>query len=202
MAGVAALQAASAQDLPSAPHLTLIERGSRLLTENQVQSQLALTDVQKTKVDHVMAWLGVRVTNLMQQPRPDEEAVETTDKMASSQLLQILTPVQRQKLTKLTLQRAGYSALVAPELIVQLKLTSDQVMKIRAVLDDAEEPLLKMEGFAAQAVATEPKRATEIERSYEPERAKLRKKRIEAESKALDILTPEQRKSWNESIGR
>ena len=195
--GLAALTViAGAQELPTAPHLNLLQRGARLLTNPRIANELGLNEAQKGNVERIMNWLGTKETSMLESKNPDQTAIVNTDRAASDQLLHVLTVPQTQKLTKVTYREAGYAALVEPEVAQKLSLSADQVSKVHAALDAALEPTLQLEEIIAKAVANDQKHATQITARYAPERRNRAKAQKLAEAKALDVLTPTQRKSW------
>jgi hypothetical protein len=185
------------QELPSSPYLPLSHRGAFLLTNTNVQKEVGLDSVQRTTVAHVMAWLGGKQTALLQAKNPNDEAIKSLERQASDQLLEGLSVAQREALERVTIRAAGYPALVEPEVVKRLHLSDQQVVKIRQVLDRAEEPEIALGNIVAHRVMADPQHANAINKSYEPERARRAEARKAEDAKALEFLSEGQVSAWH-----
>jgi len=192
---------AGAQSLPTAPHLDLAHRGAFLLGNPAIQSNMGLSPAQVSTVNKIFGQLNARQAVLFKASRPDDQAIMRADQVASDGVLKVLTPVQKKALVKRAIKEAGYTALAADDISAQLKLQPTQQEKIKAILDDAQEPMNQLEELIANAVAKDPKNAAAVEKSYRAERKLRTERKKAAEAKALNVLTAAQKKTWTAITG-
>ena len=197
---VAASALAGAQGLPSAPHLDLEHRGAFLLNDPKVQSVIDLSGSQKAELNQVFRMLSDRQNSILQGSARDDKGLIQADRIASEQALDKLTPPQRVKLFHVAVRAAGVPGLVAPDVVTKLGLKPAQVKKIRAALDDADQPMIDLETTIAAQVRKDPKHINDVVNSYKAERKRREKARLADQQKALAFLTPAQLQTWK-SLG-
>jgi hypothetical protein len=197
LALVVALAAAGfGQSLPSAPHLTLEQRGAFLLAEPSLRSSLGVASATTAKISAAMASYAKQQDKLYRAKDPDDVALRKLDEATATSLLSALQPAQRKRLFQVALKRAGASALLASDVIDALGITSPQRKRIEATLEAAGEPEQRLE----QAIAARTEKASDdaervrIQSQYATERKRLAALREKAEAKAFEVLTPAQRK--------
>ena len=152
--------------------------GIGLLRLEQVEKDLKLTDEQKEKI-----------RGLGREMRENRENAE-------KKLADILTPEQRDRLKQIRLQVAGPIALTADaEVAKALALTEDQVSKLKAMQREAGEKM--RESFQGMRdLSPEERRAKMGEM-----RQKMQEMRKDMTTKALEVLTSEQREKFEKMQG-
>ena len=113
-----------------------------LLAIPEVQTELGLSDDQKTQIKTAGDEIGQKMRSTFQNMRnmsQDERTKAFTDmnKSADEKVGKILTADQVTRLKQLQLQSQGANALVSDEVVTKLKVTDDQKTKIQKVIDDA-----------------------------------------------------------------
>jgi|GEM_PF-5464235 len=192
---------AMAQQLPSAPHLDLLHRGTFLLTTLTVQDEMKLSDEQRINIGRIFQRLGETQGAQLASDRPDEAAVKNADKVATDSVLRVLTNAQQADLAKLAVHYAGIPGLLEPEVIKALRIGENQLQRIHQVIDAAEAQTMQLDATITNAIQKDPKHSAEINASYKPSRRKALKDEHAAELKALDALTEPQRKQWSDLGG-
>jgi hypothetical protein len=163
----------------------------QLLRMPEVQTELKLSDDQKTKIT---AWAetqrGQRGQGGGQDLSPEERAARRAEQRAkeTEALKKILNEDQMKRLKQLTLQRAGLSALGETPVQEELKLTSDQKSKVDAVLQ--EQRAAMREAFQ-DGGGGDPQAA----------RAKMEEMRKKSNEKLEAILTADQKTQWKAMLG-
>jgi Spy/CpxP family protein refolding chaperone len=159
-----------------------------LLRNQQVQQELKLTDQQKQQLEQLGEQWREKMRGLRDLP-PEErrQKVEGMRAEVEKQLSKVLNEQQMKRLKQIALQVEGYAALERPEVAEQVGLTKEQRQKIRDILRQAAEK--RREAFQQgqgdrQAVF---QRMREIRQWVDGEIEKL--------------LTPEQKKKWQELVG-
>lgn len=110
-------------------------------------------------------------------------------------LQEVLTAAQVQRLRQVHWQLQGTSALQEPELIDQLKLSNQQINRIRTTIADAQ--------TRANNVANSPFAGGGIERGgYGEMQRRIANIESERDRQVNDLLTAEQRQAWAELLGK
>lgn len=198
LAAFACVAAGFSQSLPSAPHLSLEQRSAFLLSSPVIRQKIGLPAPVVAKVSTSFQNYAKRQDKLYAAKKPDEAALRKLDIETATGLLSALPPLQKRGLFKIALAQAGPSALLAPDIRAQLKLTPAQVDKVDLALQAAAAPSEQMEEKAAERIvkATDEKERREINAEYTAERQRLARLRTAEEAKILKLLTPEQLKAW------
>ncbi len=159
-----------------------------LLMMPEVQTELKITDDQKTKFRETMQGMREGMGNLRDMSREEREKAmtEQTKKMTDS-VKSILTPEQFTRLEQLQVQRAGVEALMIPSVAEKLALTADQKTKLEEIRT-ASRP--NIEGMRDMSREERTKMMEE-----------MRTKRTEAQAKMMEVLTAEQKTKLEELKG-
>ncbi|MDT7898473.1 MAG: hypothetical protein YPKNTGVA_002322 [Candidatus Fervidibacter sp.] len=159
-----------------------------LLRSPQVQQELKLTDQQRQRLEQLGEQWREKMRGLRDLP-PEERRQKGEGMRAEveKQLATILNEQQMKRLKQIALQVEGYAALERPEIADQVGLTKEQRQKIRDILRQAGEKRREafQQGQGDRQAAFQ--RMREIRQWVDGEIEKL--------------LTPEQKKKWQELIG-
>jgi hypothetical protein len=178
-----------------------------LLRMPEVQKELSINDDQKGKLQDVATEIRQDMQKEMQsggqrpniQDMTDEERnkffadmrarSEKLNKSADEKLGKVLTSDQLSRLKELQLQSQGANALVTPDVVAKLTITSDQKSKIQDIIQKS-----RPQGGGFDPNATD------------EERQAAAKERREARAKALKdslaVLTDEQRTNFSKMTGK
>lgn len=177
----------------------------RLAQADQVQSEIKVTEEQKSKIDEIVASYREESRGLFTglgnfREMSDEERSEA---MASFRKKQeklvatfgkkidgVLEKAQVKRLNEIALQQKGVQALTDAPVAAALKLSEEQVGKIKAVFKSQEEAAQKLrEGLRGRGREG----GREAFAEYREKTENLRK---ESEAKALAVLSEEQQKQF------
>jgi hypothetical protein len=174
----------------------------QLLGMPTVQTELKLTDEQKTKVTEVQdsmrtkmqeAMSGIDFQGMMNMS-PEERTkaqadmrkkTEPVTKDADEQAIKVLTPEQVDRVKQLQLQREGAAALSREEVAKKLGLKDDQIEKIKKLQETLSQPPQFDPNGDMQA-----------------QMQKMRDDRAKAQKDILAVLTEEQTTKWKEMQGK
>ena len=151
--------------------------GLRLLTNNQVQKDLHLTDEQR-----------VQVLTLNMELRENRGRI-------GQKLAEILTPAQLRRLKQICLQVEGPAGLNTPKVIKELDLSPGQCAKLKTLEDQVRQKVQELVA-ETKGLSTEERRARmpKILGNW----SKLRKETTE---QAIEVLTPQQREKFEKMQG-
>ena len=164
----------------------------RLSGHDRVQQELKLTDNQKSKIRETMkvareeggkVFQGLHEaleSERAQKFKESQQAGEKILKAARAKTDEILQPEQRKRLQEITLQVSGSAALRDPQLVEQLKLTSEQKAKVEKLFAEAAKnhPHAGPAGFGRGPHGHH-----------------------ELDGKVAEILTADQKKQWEDLKG-
>ncbi|AGA30395.1 hypothetical protein [Singulisphaera acidiphila] len=121
-----------------------------LVFYSEIQKDLGLTQKQEVQIKRLASTLTQRKGELLFEESgegTDLEATKTTmnglPRLWDSQVSKTLTKRQEDRLAQLELQRIGTLALVRKDIATKLKLTPTQNKKIKAILDEAREEIVR-----------------------------------------------------------
>jgi hypothetical protein len=194
---------------PAQPAVAIPEEARRQLTgalgvpfvifRDKVQDELKLSDQQKQKMaEHLESTIQETMQFFQRLPelKPEQREKEmhayrqkATEKLAAF-LKDTLTAPQRQRLRQIELQQEGPFALGRPEIMDELKGTNEQRMKFMMIVQDMQK---KMGPIFKEAQA---------KGSPDEIRPKILKVRKEYARKVEAVLTKDQRKQWQEMLGK
>jgi Spy/CpxP family protein refolding chaperone len=166
--------------------------GANMLRIPEVQTELKLTDEQKTKVTDLLQKLREQRQGQgqnFQDLSPEERQKLLADRRAAEdkQLADILNADQMKRYHQLQLQQQGYSALADKSVADQLKLTDEQRTKIQGILDEqraAMRDLFQSGGSDREAMMQ-----------------KMQGIRKQTDQKIAALLTDDQKNQWKEMTG-
>jgi hypothetical protein len=161
--------------------------GQFLLLNKSVQQELKLTNDQIAKLkDTVGKVLEGNKGELakMRTAGHDERAklMSTISEQTNKAVVGVLNPDQIKRLREIDLQERGPMALYDPEVRRSLKITDEQLGKLKNLADDSLQQVQKAYD------ARDMKKVREVVRS--------------AQDKLNDILTDEQKRTWREMMGK
>lgn len=164
----------------------------RLATLGQVQSDLKLSDEQKSKVADIDDQLATSRRDLFQQ-RPDDmaelrEKMEKLNHDAAAKLADVLDKDQLKRLAGIVIQVSGPQALNDPVVDGQLSLSDEQKTKLNDV-----------RAKHWQAVGDAMSQAQDMSR--EERRAKMSELRDQAGKDLMAVLTPDQQTQFEQLKG-
>jgi hypothetical protein len=114
-----------------------------LLLNPAVQSDLALTDKQKSQISGFEASLGQKRRALFQaaqengaDPQEFQEAEVSLQREFQASLTRVLDKTQKTRLSQIELQREGFLAASRSEIATKLKLTSAQTKQIKTIVGE------------------------------------------------------------------
>jgi Spy/CpxP family protein refolding chaperone len=195
LCGLAACESSTAQDNPPARQRGQGMRGGGggtlfLLRNETVQKDLSLTDDQKASVQKLL--------DSAQEARSSLQGLQGEERTAKMQELRkaqdekvagILNDKQKARLKEIGLQVRGASALTDKEVAESLKLTDDQVNKIKEIVDAMQKDV--QEAFQSAGQGGD---RTAV-------REKATKIRKDSTDKMLAVLSAEQKASFEKMQG-
>jgi hypothetical protein len=114
-----------------------------LLVREDVQTDLGLTDDQKSKLKSVGDSIREKMQGAMAQAAGDREAMgkifREVQEQATKDTNAILTPDQQKRLKEISLQMAGSRAAMRPDVQKDLGLTEDQKSKLKVLGEKMQE---------------------------------------------------------------
>ncbi len=195
---------------------------SLVATNAVLQTELKVTDEQKTKLTEAMKPIAVKRTELFgarggaggrpaggQRPMiTDEQRKEMAEKMAKlteetkKAVEGVLEPAQTKRLNQIGYQMMGFAAFTNAEVQEKLKLDDTQKEKLKSINEEYTKDSAELRRDAprggrrpgAEPSEEDQKRLAE----YNKKRDALR---TEAEDKAKEVLSADQKKVWTELLG-
>jgi Spy/CpxP family protein refolding chaperone len=173
-----------------------------LLRLEQVQKELKLTDQQKEKLKGLGRDMGPGRRSDWGDMTPEErrEKMEEMRKQNAEKiqkrLAEVLKPEQLERLKQIHLQTMGAAALTSPEVVKALGIKDDQRAKLKTLRDDAQTK--RQELFRSGADLSPDERAAKMAENQK----KMRQIEKDLMTKALEVLTPEQREKFEKMKGK
>jgi len=166
--------------------------GANLLGRPEVQTELKLTDEQKTKVGTLVETLREERRGRFQDLRDatPEERMKIQEQWRTEEMKKInevLNPDQQKRFRQISLQQEGPMAVIHADVATEIGLTDDQKKK---VADLQREMMEKQRGIFQ-----------EFQGDREGAMAKMQALRKETNDKAMAILTDDQKNKWKEMVG-
>lgn len=171
-------------EIPAVPYLTLA-----IARDPSVHAELGLKPKQMEAVNSAIADVDESFWQLRDIPVAKcAEQLDTLLGRLQQSLKKELTAAQLERFQQIVLQARGWKALVSPEMAEKLKLTSEQVTRLRTALTDATK----------ERETTEKEIAGQSAANQEQARAKLRK----ADAKRFStVLTSRQQTEFSNMLG-
>jgi len=167
----------------------------------QVQTELKLTDEQKTKIADLEKGLRTTMPNTQGMSQDERrkafEEARTKREKASAEaektLATILNADQTKRLSEITIQQKGVQALKDEAVVKELKITAEQTAKIDEAIKagQAEQQKLMQEGRGARGDANARTAMQE----------KMTKLRQDTEAKAIEALNADQKAAFAKMKG-
>jgi Spy/CpxP family protein refolding chaperone len=185
---------------------------SVLLRAEQVQTELGLSDDQKSKINTIVdesrqqsreLFTGGNFRDLTEEQRRARftELREKGQKIAeetNQKLGAVLSEAQSKRIDEITLQAQGARALTTDDVAKKLALTDEQTQKIRDVLQAESET--RRELFSAGGGRDLSRE--EREKAFAETRTKMEELRKETEKAVQDVLTDSQKQQLAEMKGK
>ncbi len=190
LCGLAACESSTAQDNPPARQRGMRGGGGSslaLLRSDVVLKDLNLTDDQKTSIQKLQDSARESMQGLSREERTTKmpELIKEQDSKVAS----ILDDKQKARLKEIRLQARGPSALTDKEVAEALKLTDDEVNKIKEIADAMQKDM--QEAFQSAGQGGD---RTAV-------REKTTKIRKDSTDKMLAVLSDEQKASYEKMLG-
>ena len=175
-----------------------------LLRNEKVQKELNLTDEQKKNIEKLSQEMrpqrpgkpGERPSEEPSKERPDRDAMrkkmDERMQQIEKKLADILKSEQLARLKQIQLQVSGVAALSTPEVVKALELTDTQQKKLTAISDRVRQQMFQQGGDRPHRRNAKSSGAME----------KMRKIQKDAMTKALQVLTADQRRKFEELKGQ
>jgi hypothetical protein len=148
-----------------------------------VRKEIKLTDEQAAKVRRIVNEAYAKY------PRQPDKATKEARDQVNKAIPDILSAEQVKRLQQIKLQVNGVVPFTEPEVQQKLKLTDKQKEEMQGIADDLKKEIrktiLSSKGFKERVLSIR----------------KVPQMRKEAVQKAVDKLSDEQKKTWNEMIG-
>jgi peroxiredoxin len=175
----------SPPEIPAVAYLALA-----LARDPSVHKELSLKPSQTDALQKAIAEVDEPLWQLRDVPVPKCAAqLDALLGTLQQSLKQELTSTQSDRLNQIILQARGWKALAAPDISERLRLSADQVTRLRTALAEATQ----------ERESLEKEIASEASASQEAARAKLRK----AETKRFtDVLTTKQQTEFRNMLGQ
>jgi Spy/CpxP family protein refolding chaperone len=168
-----------------------------LLGSQTVQKDLDLVDEQKAKLKELSEKNRAAMRELFSsggdmRDMTDEERAEVRKKMQTQMeanqkaVLGVLLPDQLKRLKGIALQQMGAMALADKDVQKELKMTDDQVAKIKSAGEDAMKKMGELRDITDR----------------QERRKKAEELRKEGEKKAMDVLTADQKAQFDKMKGK
>jgi Spy/CpxP family protein refolding chaperone len=170
---------------------------SQLLLREEVQKELGLTPEQIKQVkdinDEIRAGLDqefVKLSTLTgrDRDRKKQELGTRIKERARSSVKKIITPEQHRRLDEIALQAAGVQGFKEERVETELALTREQKAQIQNLM---QEGIMEIQQFFKNTLE-----------EYEKSQKRAAEIRDQTYDKALAVLTPDQRKKWEEMQGK
>lgn len=169
-----------------------------LISLDHVSQDLHLTSLQKSVITGLRSDYRAAAMKLMKAPHQTSTQIAEAQKkleqlsvVYNQRAMDVLTPVQRHRLREVERQILGGTLLVAPSEQKLLGLNEEQKQKIEKIHQDAYQRAMDID-----------LRADQGKMSYHQQILALRNNRKRHGEKMVRVLTPAQRKKWEEQKGK
>jgi Spy/CpxP family protein refolding chaperone len=169
--------------------------GAMMLRMPEVQTELKLTDEQKTRVSEMLENLRGGQRGRFEDLRslgPEEAQKRMADRRAQEEKLVngILTADQQKRFRQLQLQQQGVSALNDKSVQDELKLTDEQRTKVQTIQSEQWESMRALFQSGGEGPP-----------DFAAIRPKLEAMRKQSDDKLTAVLTAEQQRQWKAMLG-
>jgi Spy/CpxP family protein refolding chaperone len=172
--------------------LGMMRGGANLLRRPEVQTDLKLTDDQKSKIETMLNQLREERQGAFQDLRDatPEERQKVLDKWQADETKRvngILNADQQKRFRQIGLQQAGPMALTRSDVADELKLTDDQKKKVQEIVNAQNEQMRSIFQDAGG--------------DRDAARTKMEALRKDTNDKITALLSEEQKTKWKEMQG-
>ncbi|HEU5118827.1 MAG TPA: hypothetical protein VFT74_19700 [Isosphaeraceae bacterium] len=156
------------------------------LSEDQVQKVQDLSESTRETMREKMGSLQ----DLPQEERQEKmmAAMREVNESTTKELKEILKPEQLKRYHEIEIQMAGVNAFNLPAVTEKLNLTADQKEKIASIESDLREQMQSLRG--------------QNQGDFQAAFQKMTKMREDAKTKAIALLTDDQKATWKELTGK
>lgn len=183
------------------------------ITEEQVAKIRELQTAQREEMRNIFTGMGnMRDMSAEERTKAREEMTkkrEAMTKATEKKLAKLIKKEQNKRLNEIVLQQAGVDGLTSDYVVKGLKLTKEQVTKIKAALKARDDELQKLMESMRGSFGRRRPRAEGGDNSAErqrPDMTEMREKmtaiRKKGEEKAMSVLTEEQKKGLEKLKGK
>jgi Spy/CpxP family protein refolding chaperone len=168
--------------------------GAMMLRTPEVQTELKLTEAQKTKVTEMLQQIREERQGAFQDlqgqgPEAIQKKMAEWRASEEKQVNAILNADQQKRYRQLQLQQRGVTAVLEPAVADALKLTADQRSKVQALVDAQRQEMRSLfEGAGGPG-------------NFQELRPKMEALRKQTDEKIAAVLTEDQTKQWKEMLG-
>jgi hypothetical protein len=170
-----------------------------LLANNGVKREIKLTDEQSNRIHKIVKEVSDKYQpefrkagrDRPQQAKIVADSARETRERVRQALPDILQPDQLKRLNEIQIQVNGIASFKRPEVQEKLDLTDEQKKEIRKIGDGLKQEVGEVMRDAASAPLRKMPGAIQ----------KVKEMKDDATRKAVDKLTPEQKKTWKEMTG-
>ena len=200
---------AFAQEVPSAPYLSVPQRSAFLVSNPYVAKDLKLNATQLKASRQALKQYEDGSAKIQSAKEPSQKAIEANDARLANAYLSVLTPAQKETVLRLGVSQIGTEALSDPTIAAKVALTPAQLKKINALLQGFHKHEDDVEGMVGEAMekilAPKPeadqtayeKKKMDVFNSYEGERQRIRKEKLAVDKQIEALLTPGQLLTWH-----
>jgi len=201
-----------------------IERiGLTLLTSPEIRKELKLSKEVSAQVEAEFKAYVEKAQSLFQGKTTQAEQQAALNELrkvqdaTAARILGKLTPSQRLRLRQLTLQSQSVLLILHPEVVKELGLTSQQIAKLKGIREKAEAKVRELEMRRRSQLDAVPKPRqgadqrevqdynqriqAEIKSFAAADQRQIQAWSKETERDSLAVLTPAQRKKWDQMLG-
>lgn len=208
---------------PQTPPPPIERIGLTLLTSPEIRKELKLSKEVSAQVEAEFKAYVEKAQSLFQGKTTQAEQKAALGELrkvqdaTASRILGKLTPSQRLRLRQLTLQSQSVLLILHPEVVKELGLTSQQIGKLKGIREKAEAKVRELEMRRRSQLEAVPKPRqgagqkevqdynqriqAEIKSFAATDQKQIQSWSKEAERDSLAVLTPAQRKKWDQMLG-
>lgn len=168
--------------------------GAMMLRMPEVQTELKLSDEQKTKVDGMLQQIRDERQGAFQElqgqgPEAIQKKIAEWRASEEKKVNELLNADQQKRYRQLQLQQRGVSAVADKPVADALKLSDEQKSKVQALLDTQRQEMRTLfEGARGPG-------------NFQELRPKMEVLRKQTDEKITALLTADQQKQWKEMLG-
>lgn len=213
LVAIAGLSAAYAQNVSSAPYLSVRERGAYLLSAENVRAELNLTPAEIVLIDRAFDAMRLQQEAVLKQAPIDERRLEMIEHTFTKAIYNILPEKAADRLCELTLQQIGIRALADRDICTRLGISTAHGKQIGELFERWDEKCADVESQLAELIANKmpddpaKRREAEITRqkiidSFDLDRKNLQDDKKVLVSMSINVLDLPERDKWKAALGK